>query len=390
MSASTQAVPTAKPTFDATMLALDAVDTLLHREKVKLDELNSDEYDEALRRTIREYLQTEGREVSDEILEEAVGKARKERLTFAPAKRGVERGLATAYVRRGVYGRRSAIAAAAVAAISVSSWLTYDLAVVRPREREIARIETLFGTTLPREIGVAVGEARVAGKLAPQGDGSVTADQVVDAIEKRGGEAIRLRDEKAARLAISDARTATDSFKRDAFVAGLRKQVEVVVADAATEQMDAHARSMLAVKIEALGSAADRGDQKQFDLAKSDLDAARKFIRTPFSIRIASRTGVNSYVTRLYKKQMPTYYVVVEAVDAAGNLGVASILNAERGRVESVTNWGIAVTKDFYDSVKEDKKDGIVNKSAAGSKAAGTVDFTWTIPVTGDQMITRW
>lgn len=386
MSASTQAVPAAKPTFDATMLALDAVDTLLHREKVKIDELNSDEYDEALRRTIREYLQTEGREVSDEILEEAVGKARKERLTFVPAKSGMERGLATAYVRRGVYGRRSAIAAATVAAISVSSWLAYDFAVVRPREREIARIELLFGTTLPKELGVAVSDAREEAKLTSLENGQ----QEVDSIEARGREAIRLRDEASARKAVDDAKASAEEFKQIAFVASLRKEAEAVVAAAAGDQMDAHARSMLAIKIEALWSAANRGEQKPFDLAKNDVDAARKFIRTPFSIRIASRTGVNSYVTRLYKKQVPTYYVVVEAVDAAGNLGVASILNAERGRVESVTNWGVAVTRDFYDSVKEDKKDGIVNKSAAGSKAAGTVDFTWTIPVTGDQMITRW
>jgi hypothetical protein len=386
MSASTQAVPAAKPTFDATMLALDAVDTLLHREKVKLDELNSDEYDEALRRTIREYLQTEGREVSDEILEEAVGKARKERLTFAPAKRGIERSLATAYVRRGIYGRRSAVATAIVAAISVSSWLAYDFAVVWPREREIARIELLFGTTLPTELGVAVSDARAEAKLASIENGP----QQVDLIESRGREAIRLHDEASARKTVDDVKATTAEFKQMAFVASLRKEAEAVVADAAGEQMDTHARAMLAVKIEALGTAADRGDQKQFDLAKNDVDAARKFIRTPFAIRIASRTGVNSYVTRLYKKQVPTYYVVVEAVDAAGNLGVASILNAERGRVESVTNWGVAVTKDFYDSVKEDKKDGIVNNSAAGNKAAGTVDFVWTIPVTGDQMITRW
>lgn len=384
MSASTQASTPAKPTFDATMLALDAVDTLLHREKVKLDELNSDEYDDALRRTIREYLQTEGREVSDEILEEAVGKARQERLVFAPAKPGAERLLATMYVRRGVYGRRTAIAAACVAAISVSSWLVYDFAVVRPREREIARVETLFGTTLPKELGVAVAEARESSKDYDNGAAQIAA------VEATGREAIRLRDEPAARKAISEVKARGAEFKQLAYVASLRKEADAVVAEVSAETMDAHARSLLAVKIEALYKAADSAVRRDFDAAKDDLAAARKFVRTPYSIRIASRTGVNSYVTRLYKKQVPTYYVVVEAVDAAGNLGVASILNAERGRVENVTNWGVAVSKDFYDSVKEDKKDGIVNNNAAGSKASGSVDFTWTIPVTGDQMITRW
>lgn len=386
MTALTQTGSGQKPTFDATMLALDAVDTLQHREKVKLDELNSDEYDEALRRTIREYLQTEGREVSDEILEEAVGRARKERLTFEPAKAGLERALATAYVRRAVYGRRAGLAASAVVALFATSWLAYDFAVVRPREREVARIDLLFGTTLPKELGVALADAREGAKLSSLPDGQ----KQVDSIEARGREAIRLRDEPSARKAVADAKAATGGFAQAAVVASLRKEAQSVVSEAEAEQMDAHARSTLAVKFEALSAAADRGDRKQFDLAKSDVEATRKFIRTPFSIRIASRTGVNSYVTRLYKKQVPTYYVVVEAVDAAGNLGVASILNAERGRVENVTNWGVAVTKDFYDSVKEDKKDGIVNNSAAGKKASGTVDFTWTIPVTGDQMITRW
>lgn len=386
MAANMQAAAAAKPSFDATMLALDAVDTLLHREKVKLDELNSDEYDEALRRTIREYLAMEGKEVSDEIVEEAVGKARKGRLVFAPAKPGAERTLATLYVRRKRYGRRAALAAACAGVLSVSSWLAYDLAVVRPRERELARIETLFGTTLPKELGVAVAGAREEAKLASIENGAA----LVDAIEARGREAIRLRDEAAARGAVEDAVATTEEFKRSAYILSLKKEAEAIVADAASDKMDAHARSMLVAKLEALSGAAGRGDQRQFDAAKADVEAARKFIRTPYSIRIASRTGVNSYVTRLYKKEVPTYYVVVEAVDAAGNLAVASILNAERGRVENVTNWGVAVSKDFYDSVKEDKKDGIVNKSAAGTKAVGTVDFTWTIPATGDQMITRW
>jgi hypothetical protein len=460
MTATAQAAPAAKPSFDATMLALDAVDTLLHREKVKLGELNSDEYDDALRRTIREYLALEGKEVSDDIVEEAVGQARKERLVFVPAKSGGERTLATIYVRRGRYARRTAIAAAFFTVLSASSWLAYDFAVVRPREAEVARVETLFGATLPTELAVALTDAREGAKLANAADGAA----VVGAIETRGREAIRLRDEKAARIAISDARSATNALKHEALVAimfktklprelgvaiadgreaaklaglpeatvkldsvekrgreairlrdedaalqaigdaktlteefnrhgvalELGKDAQRIVALSAADKMDSRARAMIAVKLATLQAAADEGDRKRYASAKADVEIARTFVLTPYSIRIASRAGVNSYVKRLFKKSVPTFYVIVEAENPAGKPGVASIRNAESGDLENVTYWGVSVTESFYNSVKEDKRDGIVNKFAAGSKAAGTADFAWTIPVQGDQMITRW
>lgn len=389
-----------KPAFEDVMLALDAVDTLLHQESVKLDELNSDQYKEALIAKMREYNLVQGREVSEEMLVAAAEQAEKDRLVFKAPKPGLELSLARFYVRRAVYGRRTALALATVAAVFVTGWFAYDYGIVKPREREIARIEQarvdeiariekLFGETLPKDLTLAAAEARDAAHTAGE-DADVEA---VNLIENRGKAAIGLRDEQEARRAIAEARSTTSGLKARGFIALLKHEAEDVSANAGKQSMDDNARKLVSLKLDALRQTAESGDGRKFNQLKGELANTLSFIRTPYNLRIVNRRGVNTYFWRFYKgdRSKRTDYVVVEALDAAGKPAAVDVMNGELSIVERVTIFAIRVPRERYDMVEADKKaDGIVNNSEAGTKPAGSVDFKWSFPTVDGQMITRW
>ena len=242
-----------KPAFDAIMLAMDAVDTLVHRENVKLEELNRDQYREVLKAKMREYNLLQGREVSDDLLEAAVDEMEKGLYVYKPPKPGIELSLARAYTRRGIYGRRAGIAMAATAMIGVLGWSGYHFGVVAPREREVARIEKLYTTDFPNRLAVAVKDARDAAHTA--GDDNDLAE--IDRIESSGKQGIDIRDEQVVERAIINAETVTRNMKQKAIAALLRSQVDAVAAEAGKQSMDANARRLVDAKLEILRLRAD-------------------------------------------------------------------------------------------------------------------------------------
>ena len=139
-------------------------------------------------------------------------------------------------------------------------------------------------------------------------------------------------------------------------------------------------------------NAASSGDVAEARKIAAQLDAMLKTLREEYDIRVVNREGQLTGLWRVPKNAPDTYnyYLVVEAVDAAGKRLTRTIENEETGSRDTVSLWGQRVDRSVLEAVRADKlDDGIIQKSVAGRKTRGTLKPEWTIPVAGGA-ITRW
>lgn len=125
-----------KPPLDELMLAMDVVDTLRHRDLLVDRELQSDERDQKLLERLRQVYQSQGIEVSDQVLEEGVKALKEDRFVYQPTDRGFSSSLARAYVSRGSWGKPVLV----VAGFALVLWLGYSMLVRWPAERHLAAL----------------------------------------------------------------------------------------------------------------------------------------------------------------------------------------------------------------------------------------------------------
>ena len=126
--------------------------------------------------------------------------------------------------------------------------------------------------------------------------------------------------------------------------------------------------------------------------AEQDLKDMLKILRQEYKIKVVSKRGVPSGVTRIPKinKKARNYYLIVEAVDKKGTVLPQKILSEETGKREEVKRWGVRVPKSVYDAISADKKDdGIIQKGLVAVKQKGYVAPKLLIKTSG-QSITRW
>jgi hypothetical protein len=148
-------------TLDDVMLAMDVVDTLRHRERLVERELSEDMREEKLVERLRELYKSQGIEVPDRILQEGVKGLKESRFVYTPPPPSFARTMALIWVRRSVYGKRIAAAAAVIALL----FTAYELGVARPAREAAERARVELAETLPRELDAAhqavVAEAQV-------------------------------------------------------------------------------------------------------------------------------------------------------------------------------------------------------------------------------------
>ncbi len=126
--------------------------------------------------------------------------------------------------------------------------------------------------------------------------------------------------------------------------------------------------------------------------AVSDLRALASELAAVFEVRIVSRPGTPTGVTRIPEANPNTrnYYLVVEAVGPDGSVMEREITSEEDGKAKTVAIWAQRVSKSTFDAVRKDKAaDGIVQKNLLGQKNAGTRDVEWTRAVE-EGAITEW
>lgn len=126
--------------------------------------------------------------------------------------------------------------------------------------------------------------------------------------------------------------------------------------------------------------------------ARADLMALEAQLLQTFDVRIVSRPGTPTGVTRIPQanRSAQNYYLIVEAIGPDGKALPQEIRSEEDGKTERIDIWGQRVPKATFDAVRADKqRDGIVQDAVLGSKARGKLDIDWQKPVDAGA-ITKW
>lgn len=139
-------------------------------------------------------------------------------------------------------------------------------------------------------------------------------------------------------------------------------------------------------------AAARGGNLAEARAARGELEEQLKKLRAAYTIRIVSRKGELSGLWRIPKvnRTARNYYLVVEAVDARGNIVKQTILNEETNKRETVAKWAVRVPREVLERVRADKADdGIINANRVAEKKRGFLEPQWLIRVNGGA-ITQW
>lgn len=161
-----------------------------------------------------------------------------------------------------------------------------------------------------------------------------------------------------------------------------------VVQVAATEDARAVAGKLLTA-----GRAALRDeDSSRAKAAVASLEDLRERLEQEYTLRIVNRPGEQSGVWRIpdVNPAARNYYIVVEPIDARGEVLTVPIENEETGKTERVRKWGLRVDERTFNAVAADKQDdGIVQRDRFGSKRRGALVPEYELPTTG-AAITQW
>jgi hypothetical protein len=126
--------------------------------------------------------------------------------------------------------------------------------------------------------------------------------------------------------------------------------------------------------------------------AINHLDALKAELRREYTLRIVSRPNEPSGVWRIPRRN-PTgrnYYLIVEPVAADGRILSLPVMSEEDGERATVSRWGVRVSKEVFDQVRQDKNDnGIIDNSRVGEKRRGGLEIDYLMPVQGG-VILKW
>jgi len=154
-------------------------------------------------------------------------------------------------------------------------------------------------------------------------------------------------------------------------VAGVRQQADAMLAE---------------------GQAAiDRGKAEAARAAVAELDRLAARLRQEYVLRIAGRPEDQTGFFREHPKfGGRAYFVVVDAIDRAGNTVQLPIRNDETNQTETVSRFGVRIPYETYEAVRNDKaRNGIVQNARMAEKRRGVLDPEFRMPAL-EGRITRW
>jgi hypothetical protein len=381
------------------LMAADTVDTIRHEMAIQETEILSDDRRSALKAKLRQWYESQGMLVSDEIINRAVEDMDKNRYVHEPLAPGFSRLLARMWINRGKIAARSAAAVASVAFIYGSALFIHSEFVVKPRERaEIAakaeqdRIAAELKLDVETRLPQALKSAHTAAISAAEEYNDDVAKAHSDNLRDATQQFIDAKRVDDARKNIVTLNEMASSLKAKAAIAILQSELETLKNEVSAKPMDDGAKRSLEPYFYRIEIAAKKGDEVAFSAAKRNLDEQVNRIQTPLMLRIVDRAGVRSGVWRTPdNNRTKVYYLIVEALDVNGVAVSFPIKSFETGNTETVTHWGIRVPEKTYNKVGQDKQsDGVIDDFEVGEKPAGTLEFKWSIPQQKNQMITGW
>ena len=133
-----------------------------------------------------------------------------------------------------------------------------------------------------------------------------------------------------------------------------------------------------------------RNDAAGARQAITNLEELRADLRREYVLRILARgeTGITRVPDR--NRSARNLYIVVEPVAADGRVLSVPVVNEETGRIDTVSKWGVRVSREMFDAVRRDKNDdGIIQRNILGEKRRGFLDVDYAMPVLSGA-ITAW
>ncbi len=133
----------------------------------------------------------------------------------------------------------------------------------------------------------------------------------------------------------------------------------------------------------------------RYDEARSaigNLERMLRQLKLAYKLQVIQRAGEQSGVWRIpdINTRARNYYLIIEAVDARGEVISLPITSEETGKTRSVDKWGIRVDQAVFERIAADKQDdGIIQQREIGRKQQGRLEPEYNIDTTG-AAITDW
>jgi hypothetical protein len=409
------------------MLTMDVADTLRHNRSVVDRELNTDKRDQELTRKVRDIYASQGIEVSDEVIEEAVKSLRDQRFAYTPAPETLTTRLWNLYVQRGKWKKKLWASVAAL----LAAWGIYYGTMTVPQSREVAyQVQTINEgikqasleidviaqqqerirnrlTQAQQEFPVTLRQTAndirkdVAANLEQSNDLLVSARELSQDADLTPGNLVakektvsgRLEHQKSllvqAQTQLNSAVASLDLLDNldevPQTLNGLLEQVKsVAIESAVIQQAETYHTDGLA----ALRSRQGEGITQSVSNLKSLL--AR--LETEYSLRVVSSPGEQSGVWRIPDNNpgARNYYLIVEAISPTGERLTLPIESEEDGKRENISKWGVRVSQADFQAVSADKQDnGIIENNIIGVKKRGRLKPDYQVDNLGGH-ITQW
>ncbi|MGB5339131.1 MAG: DUF6384 family protein [Gammaproteobacteria bacterium] len=136
-------------------------------------------------------------------------------------------------------------------------------------------------------------------------------------------------------------------------------------------------------------------EDAQYDDARDAIDRLaqlRRQLGLAFTLQVISRPGEQSGVWRVpdVNTGARNYYLIVEAVDARGEVLSLPITSEETGKTTVVKTWGLRVDASEFERIRADKQDdGIIQERDVARKQPGQLNLDYRIRTSG-AAITSW
>ncbi len=111
---------------------------------------------------------------------------------------------------------------------------------------------------------------------------------------------------------------------------------------------------------------------------------------TSYEVRVVSRPNEFSGIFRVNDKDsnVKNYYLIVEALNAAGEVITVPISSEEDGKSDRVRIWGVRVPEAVFNRVAADKRDDqIIQDNLVGVKKRGVLEPDYKIKTSGRKIL---
>ncbi|WP_251359636.1 DUF6384 family protein [Kangiella sp. TOML190] len=409
------------------MLAMDIADTIRHRDRIVEQELSEAEREKALFEKVKRTYASQGIEVSDATIKEAIQAIEDERFTYQAPKASFFTKLAHIYINRGKWAKGFA----ALLAITGLAWLISWAVFTLPKQMELNKqANALNQSIIQANTSEESLQSRLDGLVKELNRASEPQDSELKGLYQRQKQnAFQLLKTAATHIDVARPLRQQDDFDGDEFKkAGAlamdqvdRQEYQLGQAKAQLDKAETaikrlHQINLLPNELQNLYSQAKdiarspRGQNlannyyqnglaaiKGFDFdaannVTSDLKDLIENLQQSYQLQIVYRHGEQTGLWREpeINQSARNYYIIVEAIDKNGQALTLPIVNEETGKVSRVKKWALRVERAVFDQIARDKRDdGIVQNNIFGSKAVGVLEVDYRFPTTG-KAITRW